>query len=129
MKTLYIDGNNFNDIETFQQEMLRLFAPNESWTKLGLDGFNDVLHGGFGVFDEDEQITIIWLNHEKSMKNLGYPATIKYREERLANGHPANESYLQEKLSQAKAGQGKTYYDEVIEVLTEHHDQITLALQ
>ena len=35
-----------------------------------LDALNDLLRGGFGVFD-DEPIKIKWINYEKSKNDLG----------------------------------------------------------
>jgi RNAse (barnase) inhibitor barstar len=71
MKTIVIDGNNFDSIETFWQKINQLFAPNDPLIGTSFDGFNDVLRGGWGVIDEDEPVTIIWRNSEKSRKDLG----------------------------------------------------------
>ena len=36
-----------------------------------LDAFNDVLRGGFEVFEYEENINMTWKNSEKSKKDLG----------------------------------------------------------
>ena len=41
-----------------------------------LDALNDLLRGGFGVFD-DEPIKINWINYEKSKNDLGNEMMLK----------------------------------------------------
>ncbi len=36
-----------------------------------LDAFNDLLRGGFGIYQYEEPITRIWMNFSKSRINLG----------------------------------------------------------
>ncbi|MCP1224211.1 barstar family protein [Sebaldella sp. S0638] len=48
-----------------------MLTKNLTWkTGRNLNAFNDILRGGFGVFD-DEEIILIWKNSESSEEKLG----------------------------------------------------------
>ncbi len=47
------------------------------FVKGSLDSFNDILRGGFGVF-EDEPIKIVFVNTARIMEMLGHEETIRY---------------------------------------------------
>jgi len=50
-QTLIIDGNNFSNLESFYEEIDRVFTKDLDWpTGHKLDAFNDLLRGGFGVY-------------------------------------------------------------------------------
>jgi membrane associated rhomboid family serine protease/RNAse (barnase) inhibitor barstar len=67
-----IDGANFNDLESFYREVDRQFIKGITWkTGHNLDSFNDLLRGGFGVYDYHEPIELVWKNFEKSKNDLG----------------------------------------------------------
>ncbi|MHC4266475.1 MAG: barstar family protein [Planctomycetota bacterium] len=70
VKTIIIDGNNFSNMNEFYTEVEKNFCKD---FKMGrnLDAFVDVLSGGFGVFEYEENINLIWKNSEKSKNNLG----------------------------------------------------------
>jgi len=72
-RELIIDGNNFNNMAGFYCEVENVFTKNLNW-KIGrnLNAFNDVLRGGFGVHEYAEPIKVIWIDFEKSRKDLGY---------------------------------------------------------
>ena len=70
MKEFIIDGNNFNDLEGFYCEIDKLLTKNLNFkTGHNFAAFNDLLRGGFGVFDEGP-ILIKWKNYEKSKADL-----------------------------------------------------------
>ena len=76
MQTLKINGENFSDLETFYDEIDRVLTKNLKWkTGHNLDAFNDLLRGGFGVFEYGEPITIIWTNFSISKQTLGEKQT------------------------------------------------------
>ena len=71
-KTLTIDAENFDDLESFFDEIDRVFTKDLGWeTGHNLNAFHDILCGGFGVFDYDEKINLIWKNIAKSKRELG----------------------------------------------------------
>jgi RNAse (barnase) inhibitor barstar len=69
-KAITIDGNNFRNLNEFYAEIEKNLCTD---FKMGrnLDAFNDVLRGGFGVFEYEENIDLTWKNSEKSRKDLG----------------------------------------------------------
>ncbi len=57
-KKIIIDGHNINHIEEFFDEIQRVLCPNFTHFGRNWDDLNDVLRGGFGVFDLGENITL-----------------------------------------------------------------------
>lgn len=81
MKIFILDGNNFNDINGFYDEIDKLLTKDLTWkTGHNLDAFNDLLRGGFNVFEFGEPITIRWINYNKSKKDLGDELILKLLE-------------------------------------------------
>lgn len=77
MKEFIIDGNNFNDLEGFYCEIDKILTKGLNFkTGHNLDAFNDILRGGFGVFEE-ESITLKWRNYKKSKEKLGNEIILK----------------------------------------------------
>jgi RNAse (barnase) inhibitor barstar len=71
-QTIIINGNCFSDLETFYDEIDKSFTKNLDWqTGHNLNAFNDLLRGGFGVYEYDEPIKLIWCNFSKSYNCLG----------------------------------------------------------
>lgn len=75
-KTVIINGDNFSDMKTFYGEIGNVLTKNIDW-KIGqnLNAFNDLLRGGFGVFEYEESVKIIWINFLKSKQTLGVEMT------------------------------------------------------
>ena len=69
-KKFIIDGNNFSDLDGFYDEIRRVLTDNFEGFGRNLDALDDVLEGGFGKFDEYENIILIWKNFDKSKKEL-----------------------------------------------------------
>jgi len=59
-KRIEIDGRNFSNLKDFYDEVEQKFTFNLGW-KIGrnLDAFNDIMRGGFDIFDYGEDIEII----------------------------------------------------------------------
>ena len=90
-KILVIKGDNFSDPESFYDEIDRILTKDLNWkTGHNLDAFNDLLRGGFGVFEYGEQIKLIWKNTSKSKLDLGSDATKYYYEQRILSCHKSN---------------------------------------
>jgi len=69
---IVIDGNNFSDKEGFFNEADKVLTKGEHRkTGHNLDGFNDLLRGGFGVHAYEEPVSLKWINFAKSQKDLG----------------------------------------------------------
>ncbi len=72
MKKIKIDGNNILDKESFYDEIDRVLTKDLDWkTGHNLDAFNDILRGGFGIHEYEEEIEIDWVNFEKANQALG----------------------------------------------------------
>ena len=69
---IIIEGKNFSDLGSFYDEIDRVLTKDLDWkTGHNLDGFNDLLRGGFGVYEYEEPIRLTWKNAAKSKNDLG----------------------------------------------------------
>jgi RNAse (barnase) inhibitor barstar len=71
-KTVTINGDNFVDFESFYNEIDRVCTHGLKWrTGHNLNAFNDLLKGGFGVYEYEEPINLVWINFERSIELMG----------------------------------------------------------
>ena len=128
-KTITINGDHFSDLAGFYEEMDKLFMKNVDW-KLGysLDALNDILYGGFGVYEPDEQVIVLWNNVAKSKKDLGFEETRKNYQMKIDVGYPYNVNLFQEKMVEIENGTGPTLFDIIVEIFSEHKN-IELRLE
>jgi RNAse (barnase) inhibitor barstar len=117
MATYEIDGHRFATLEQFFEEVSRVMIPGAKWGH-NLDAFNDILGGGFGT--PEEGFTLRWENHAVSKTNLGYPETVRQLELRLARCHPTNRPHVAQELARARAQQGPTVFDWLVEIIRDH---------
>lgn len=125
---LEIDGNNFHDIDSFYDEINRLVMSDEDW-KLGssLDAFNDLLYGEIGILKDFDHLEIHWKNSEKSRSDLSFEATKNFYQNKLKHPEVFNSQYIQQKLEELESGQGQTYFEILLEIISEHKN-INLTL-
>ena len=71
MKTIVIDGINHTDFETFHADIVSTFTEDYDHWRIGFDSFNDVLYSGFGKYETDENIILIWKNYRFSHESMG----------------------------------------------------------
>lgn len=71
MKRMTFEGKNFNNLPAFYDEIERKLCPGFEGFGRNLDAFSDVLFGGFGVFEPQESIVLVWENSGKSKEDLG----------------------------------------------------------
>jgi RNAse (barnase) inhibitor barstar len=126
--SIILDGNSFHDLTSFYDEVEKKFTKNLTW-RIGrnLDAFNDVLRGGFGQFEFNEPLTIVWNNSSKSKKDLSWNETIEFIEDKLQRCHPSNIKNVQKDLEQAKMKTGKTLFEIIVEIIRSHN-HIELSL-
>lgn len=119
--SLIIEGSRINDIPSFYEEINRVFMTGEDW-KLGnsLDAFNDLLYGGFGALHGNETVTLIWRDMHYSKEALGLETTRKYYEAKLLPGSPYDKNIARQKLEELHKGIGQTYFDILMEIISEH---------
>ena len=131
IKQFIIDGSSFNNLNSFYDELERVLCSNFHMGR-NLNAVDDVLRGGFGKFEYEESIDLIWRNSQKSKHDLGHKETIKYLRKSLfycfVAGPYSNISQLRKDLKKAKAGEGKTIFDELIEMI-EDNSHINLVLE
>ena len=67
MKTFTIDGDHFNNLQEFFDEIEHVFTHNLGWrTGHNWAAFNDILRGGFGMHEFNEPIRIQWIHFTRS---------------------------------------------------------------
>ncbi|MDQ1152358.1 hypothetical protein QE382_004342 [Sphingobacterium zeae] len=116
-----IDGNKIDSIASFYEEINAVYMSSESWKIGSLDGFDDLLYGGFGIFKDATSHAIVWKDIDHSSASLGIETTLAYYQGKLGARSPFNQTHFQKKIEELKAGQGETYFDIVAEIIRSHH--------
>ncbi|MDQ8141743.1 MULTISPECIES: barstar family protein [Chryseobacterium] len=127
-KMTVINGGHFSDLEGFYEEISTVFMKDTDWKVGTLDGFDDILYGGFGVFENNEELEIVWKESQKSKEDLGFDLTKEFYENKIRQGKPFNVKLIQERLDALIEGNGQTLFDILIEII-ESHKNITLILE
>ncbi|MFN1215849.1 ribonuclease inhibitor [Chryseobacterium kwangjuense] len=122
-----INASNFSDLPGFYDEVSSVLMKDTDWKVGTLDGFDDILYGGFGVFENGEPIEIIWKESQKSKEDLGFEATRTFYENKIRQGKPFNIKLIQEKLDDLISGKGQTLFEILVEII-QSHKNITLIL-
>lgn len=127
-KTIIINADNFSDLAGFYEEMNKLFMKDVDW-KMGhsLDALNDILYGGFGVYNPGEQVVVLWNHFSKSKRDLGHDETVRHYQMKIKKGYPYNVKLFEEKLAEIQNGDVETLCDIIIEIFRDHKN-ITLRL-
>lgn len=120
-KTIVIDGNNIGDIASFYDEINRVFMADEDW-RLGhsLDGFNDMLYGGYGALEGDDDVTLVWQNMEKARASLGFDATREFYRNKLRHPETFNVDHASKSLAELESGNGASFFEIVLEIIADH---------
>lgn len=124
---IVIHGGHFSSLNGFYEEVSRVLMKDTDWKVGTLDGFDDILYGGFGVFENQEEVEIVWKESQKSKQDLGLIATQEFYENKIRQGKPFNVELAQQKLNDLIDGKGQTLFDILIEII-ESHTNITLIL-
>ncbi|WP_426479048.1 ribonuclease inhibitor [Chryseobacterium sp. CBSDS_008] len=127
-KMIVIHGGHFSSLGGFYEEASSVLMKDTDWKVGTLDGFDDILYGGFGVIEGKEEIEMIWKESEKSKEDLGYQATREFYENKIRQGKPFNIELIQQKLDNLTEGKGQTLFDILVEII-ESHANITLRLE
>ncbi|AZI33093.1 barstar family protein [Kaistella carnis] len=129
MKNIIIEGKHITDIETFYKEINRVFMQNEDWDiSQSLDAFNDLLYGGFGEIKGNEPLQLIWKNFEENKKQLGFNATKTFYEGKLQAPETYNIDFVREKIKELESGKGRTYFEIILEIISDHSNINLTAL-
>ncbi|MFP8891951.1 MULTISPECIES: ribonuclease inhibitor [Chryseobacterium] len=127
-KMIVIHGGHFSSLGGFYEEASNVLMKDTDWKVGTLDGFDDILYGGFGVIEGKEKIEIIWKEAEKSKEDLGFKATREFYENKIRQGKPFNIELIQRKLDELTEGKGQTLFEILVEII-ESHTNITLTLE
>ena len=125
---IVIHGGHFSSLAGFYEEISSVLMKDADWKVGTLDGFDDILYGGFGVIEGKEKIEIIWKEAEKSKEDLGFKATREFYENKIRQGKPFNTELIQQKLNELTEGKGQTLFEILVEII-ESHTNITLTLE
>ena len=126
MKKIIIEGKNINNIETFYEEVNRVFMSKENWKiAQSLDAFNDLLYGSFGEIKGKEKIQLIWKDIEENQKSLGFQTTLEFYQNKLKSPEIFNRKFVLSKIDELHHGVGLTFFQIVLEIISDH-DNITL---
>ena len=127
MKKIIIEGKNINNIETFYEEVNRVFMLHENWKiAQSLDAFNDMLYGSFGEIKGKEKIQLIWKDIEKNQKSLGFQTTLEFYQTKLKSPEIFNRKFVLSKIDELHNGVGPTFFQIVLEILSDHDNIILI---
>ncbi|MGG7468587.1 ribonuclease inhibitor [Chryseobacterium arthrosphaerae] len=127
-KMIVIHGGHFSSLEGFYEEASNVLMKNTDWKIGTLDAFDDILYGGFGVFENNEPIEIVWKESQKSGEDLGIKATREFYGNKIRQGKPFNTKLLQQKLDDLMEGKGQTLFEILVEIIQSHANiQLVLA--
>lgn len=121
MKTVVLDGERFDDLRGFYDEVERQLLPPGAPFGRNLDALADLLSGSLSPEDA-EPLTVRWLQAARSRRALGHAETVRVLESRLAQLHPSNRAAWQTRLEAARRGVGETLFDELVRVFREAPD-------
>ena len=126
IKKIIIEGKNINNIETFYEEVNRVFMLHENWKiAQSLDAFNDMLYGSFGEIKGKEKIQLIWKDMEQNQKSLGFQTTLEFYQNKLKSPEIFNHKFVLSKINELHNDVGFTFFEIVLEIIA-NHDNIML---
>ncbi len=127
MKKIIIEGKNINNIETFYEEVNRVFMLHENWKiAQSLDAFNDMLYGSFGEIKGKEKIQLIWKDMEQNQKSLGFQTTLEFYQNKLKSPEIFNQKLVLSKIDELHNGVGLTFFEIILEIITDHENIILI---
>ena len=127
MKKIIIEGKNINNIETFYEEVNRVFMRNEDWKiAQSLDALNDMLYGSFGEIKGKEKIQLIWKDIEKNQKSLGFQTTLDFYQNKLKSPEIFNQNFVINKINELENGLVLTFFEIVLEIIADHPNIILI---
>ena len=127
MTKIIIEGKNINNIETFYEEVNRVFMSQENWKiAQSLDAFNDMLYGSFGEIKGKEKIQLIWKDMEQNQKSLGFQTTLEFYQNKLKSPEIFNRKFVLSKIDELHNGVGLTFFEIILEIITDHENIILI---
>jgi RNAse (barnase) inhibitor barstar len=118
-KEIVLDGNRFSNLNEFYLEAERQLT-KDFQSGRNLDAFSDLLRGSFLVTEYEEPIRLIWRNSAKSKEDLSWDETLDYLQAKLSRSDPSWIPTIGEEIRLARAHQGPTLYDRIVEMIRGH---------
>ena len=116
-----IKGENFSDFKGFIEECNRSFISSFGGAWNGnLDAFDDYLSWAEGNYE------LHWLNSSKSKSDLDHSEMEKRLTDVLETCHPSNRKSVKKRIRMAKRSEGQTLFEELIEIIEGHSDQLSI---
>jgi RNAse (barnase) inhibitor barstar len=112
--TYVLHGQTIRTMTDFWREIGEAVNGPGGYFASNLDALDDALSGGMGQ-PEDGRCTFVWEDSATSCAALGYEATVRALEERLRVCHASNRARVRADLDRARAGQGPTVFDWLLE--------------
>ena len=112
-----IDGSRFKTLDDFWEEISACLIPGARWGR-NFDAFNDILRGGFGT--PEGGFRLKWLNFQISRRNLSYPETIGWLENKAQSCHQSNILSVKRDIEAARRGEGQTIAEIIIDIIRNH---------
>ena len=124
---IIIHGDHFSSLDGFYEEASNVLMKDTDWKVGTLDGFDDILYGGFGIFENKDEVEILWKESQKSREDLGLKATQEFYENKIRQGKPFNIELIQQRLDDLNEGKEQTLFEILVEII-ESHSNIRLTL-
>lgn len=115
---LVLDGSTVNSLADFYDEASRVLMSDVDWKTSNLDGFNDVLRGGFGA--PSGGFVLRWEESDRCRQTLGWPETVRYLEQKLTSCHSSNLDLVEADLMAARREEGETLFEILFGIITAH---------
>lgn len=112
-----LDGARMDGLETFFDQVSKNVIPGAKWGR-NLDGFNDVLRGGFGT--PEGGFVLKWKNVARAKEALGYGETARWLARGASRVHPSNVAEWDRRRAAAAAGEGETLFDILVAIVRVH---------
>ncbi|WP_038331292.1 barstar family protein [Empedobacter falsenii] len=126
-KEIQIDGSKIQDLTSLYKEFDDKLMPNEDW-ELGesLDALDDLLYGDFGEINGNEAVRFVWTDFERMRELFGYNFTLNFYQNKLQYPEVFNIDLIQNSIDELQNGNGKTYFEIILEIV-ESHSNIELV--
>ncbi|BAV06975.1 hypothetical protein FLA_2995 [Filimonas lacunae] len=86
-----------------------------------LDALSELLRGGIGAITAGKPTIIRWDNIDASREALGKEATAQYYLSKFDNTpHVFGTPWIDQQLQALEAGEGKTYFELILDIIAEH---------
>ncbi|HEX7662968.1 MAG TPA: barstar family protein [Polyangiaceae bacterium] len=120
LPVIEIDGDAFDDMYGFYEELGRKWLFDEPWGR-NFNALNDVLRGGFG--EPDVPVRFRWKNSARSREMLGLARTIERIESTLDVQDEEKADRLRAWIERARRGEEESAFEIVVRIFRDHESE------